>query len=523
MKDQLYFSCISSNAWNKIKTDSKFVPLCKKHMEHIRHWRNEQIRILRQQTPLSFEDQERYWDQVLVPLASLAQPSQILFAIEEQENLMGYCGLTHIDWSSGHAECSFLLATEIAEHSTQFSSVFNSFLQSIEYLAREELHFSSLTCEVFAFRKTLIAHLKNHAFVEMGKFRSYVKKNGKEYDSIFFQKQLFRYPKNAILLTSIFKKEPLITAIRNSMGALGERFRLIGCDTNSSCLSKHSVDQFWLAPSWNDLQDQHTLLSFCKQHHIRGIIPTRDKELTFFASLKDPLRQEGIAILSSPLSTISKCQDKWAFMQFCVQHQLPAIASYLSIHDLPSNFCGYIVKERFSFTPKKLHLCKSKEEIIAQSSSLKNPLFQPKIEGIEYSIDIYRSKQNNQTAALVRRRDLVLYTEAYITTPIHHPRLEMLTKKAAELLDIQGHALFQAIETNLKELYFIECNPRIGGASTAAFANGLDSLEWFIEEEMLGRKVTIQSPTLPFFTQLRVRQDIPLVTVLEKSENNVIK
>jgi carbamoyl-phosphate synthase large subunit len=48
-------------------------------------------------------------------------------------------------------------------------------------------------------------------------------------------------------------------------------------------------------------------------------------------------------------------------------------------------------------------------------------------------------------------------------------------------LDLRGHFVIQAIRSD-RGLEVIECNARVGGASTLAFASGLDSLWWFLLE-----------------------------------------
>ena len=48
-------------------------------------------------------------------------------------------------------------------------------------------------------------------------------------------------------------------------------------------------------------------------------------------------------------------------------------------------------------------------------------------------------------------------------------------------LEFCGHIMFQGIIKKNK-FYIMECNPRIGGASSACFYKGLNSFKNFIEE-----------------------------------------
>lgn len=493
-------------------------PLQEEHMQHIRQWRNEQIAILRQQLPLSEEDQKRYWKDTILPTTKQDNPSLILFAIIDrsgqqinQQTLIGYTGLTHIDWSNKRAEISFLLDTTISEETDLFQSLFFSCLKALTTLSFEKLHLEKIIAEVFAFRKEVIRCLKMASFEHDGTLRRHVHKKGKIYDSLLFSKQKKQLYDRAILITSLSQKTPLIHSLRNAMGALGEYFTLIGCDIDSSCLGKYSVDHFWTCPSWTDPGAQEKLLSFCKEHNVAAIIPTRDGELAFFAHLNQKLRNAHIALLTSSEDTIRLCQDKWMFMKILSQHHIPVIPSYRSLAELPTTHACYIVKERYSTSQKQLFSCSSKEEIRSLLSSFNAPLFQPKVEGTEYSIDVYRSRHTKETRALVRHRNVIIGSEAYLTTPIRHPRLEKYAIRAASILNIEGHAVFQAIETEQQESFFIECNPRVGGASTAAFSNGLESLDWFIQEELLKKELPPFQNKGPFFPQLRVKEDHLLV------------
>lgn len=494
------------------QTAAALAPLRREHMEQIRLWRNEQLSILRQSSPLSQEDQKRYWNDTLLPMTQESTPSLLLFAIIQEGQLIGYGGLTHIDWNNKRAEISFLLDTKIHEDSELFQTLFSSFLETMETVAFQELLLEKLIAEVFAFRKTIIALLRHSSFEKEGRLAQHVHKQGKAYDSLLFAKRKTRIPPQALLLTSIANKIPLIQAIRDSMGAMGISFHLIGCDSNPACLARSSVDAFWNSPPWAEKGSEETLFSFCKAHHVVALIPTRDFELAFFAKLKPTLTRNNISLLSSPSDTIQICQDKWTFMHFCTQHNLPSIPSYLSLDALPSHNTPFVIKERYSFSPKCLHFFNTKDNVLPLLSSFHTPLFQPKIEGTEYSIDVYRSRKTQEARALVRRRDIVIGTEAYLTTPLRHEALESLTICAAHALRIEGHAVFQAIERDNRSLYFLECNPRIGGASTASFMNGLSSIEWFLQEEILHQPLPPFRQNLPLFPQLRIREDVALVS-----------
>lgn len=104
------------------------------------------------------------------------------------------------------------------------------------------------------------------------------------------------------------------------------------------------------------------------------------------------------------------------------------------------------------------------------------------MEGKEWSVDVYRSFQGKVKGIVARQRNYVIDGESQVTTTVHYPALESLCHEIADLLKIQGPAVFQLIEDQNGNFHVIECNPRFGGASTASLAIGLDSFFWFFVE-----------------------------------------
>lgn len=87
------------------------------------------------------------------------------------------------------------------------------------------------------------------------------------------------------MVTSIAKKIPLLKTVRQSLVKLNLESKLYGGDTNPDSIGAYFVDEFWLMPHLNTLKIKD-LISYCKSHHIKMIIATRDGELSFFAKHK---------------------------------------------------------------------------------------------------------------------------------------------------------------------------------------------------------------------------------------------
>ena len=68
-----------------------------------------------------------------------------------------------------------------------------------------------------------------------------------------------------------------------------------------------------------------------------------------------------------------------------------------------------------------------------------------------------------------------------VTTSVHDLRIESVGIELSSSLKLTGHGLVQIIDDGTS-LHIVECNARIGGASTLAFYCGLISPIWSILE-----------------------------------------
>lgn len=156
----------------------------KEDMENIRSWRNAQLDILRQQQPLTREEQENYFQSILLPSFEQQHPRQILFSFLHNQECIGYGGLTHIDWDSLRAEVSFLVNPERIQDPLLYNADFRHFLTLLCLIAFRDLNFHRLFTETFAFRKQHIDVLENFGFIREGVLRDHIYKREEWHHSI---------------------------------------------------------------------------------------------------------------------------------------------------------------------------------------------------------------------------------------------------------------------------------------------------------------------------------------------------
>ena len=129
----------------------------------IMKWRNDQIYHLRQDKPLTKEDQDAYFENVVVKLFGDDQPNQILFSFLEDNVSIGYGGLVNINWIDKNAEISFIMNTELEEN--RFHELWLTFLILIENVGFNSLNLHKIYTFAFDLRPHLYAILEKAGFV----------------------------------------------------------------------------------------------------------------------------------------------------------------------------------------------------------------------------------------------------------------------------------------------------------------------------------------------------------------------
>jgi len=290
-----------------------------------------------------------------------------------------------------------------------------------------------------------------------------------------------------VLVTSISRKIPLIQSVRKAIKKIPGRGIIHGGDIDNKCIGKFFSDHFWEMPPIEKLTVKQ-LISYCHLHDITIIIPTRDKELPFFARWASRLREQNIEVMISPPDCIDLCVDKLRFGSLKWNRgPCRIIPTYSSAEELEAT--GLVVKERFGSGSRSILINVDQMKAIQQAKSMVEPVFQPFIAGNEFSIDVFITKGGNIKGCIVRKRDLVVNGESQVTTTVRHNILENGVADLCKELGMRGHVVLQSIEDSQGNCHIIECNCRFGGASTLSISAGLDTFYWFLLES-LGQDLT---------------------------------
>ncbi len=189
------------------------VPLRYEDRFSIMKWRNEQIYHLRQARPLTEEDQQRYFDNVVTKLYDNPKPDQILFSYLEKGVCIGYGGLVHINWIDRNGEISFIMDTQLeAEH---FAEHWSNYLTMLKVVAFEDLGLHKIYTYAFDLRPHLYTMLEANGYKREATLKEHCLFNGEYKDVVLHSLWNGRY--EVINYVDCTREQNLdILALRNS-------------------------------------------------------------------------------------------------------------------------------------------------------------------------------------------------------------------------------------------------------------------------------------------------------------------
>lgn len=162
--------------------DYSIVPLRYEDRFSIMKWRNEQIYHLRQARPLTEDDQQRYFDNVVSKLYDNPKPDQILFSYLEKGVCIGYGGLVHINWIDRNGEISFIMDTQLeAKH---FAEHWSNYLTMLKAVAFDDLGLHKIYTYAFDLRPHLYSMLEVNGYKREATLKEHCLFNGKYKDVV---------------------------------------------------------------------------------------------------------------------------------------------------------------------------------------------------------------------------------------------------------------------------------------------------------------------------------------------------
>jgi len=159
-------------------------------LETLLNWRNKKHvrKTTREYKLLNMKNQKKWFDSI----HNKNPPQDIMFGIvDKKQKLIGFTGLTHIDWKNRHSEISILLANE----GWQKTTLGRESLKLITDYGFQELNLHRLWVEIFAIANDNIHLYEKMNFTKEGTLRDKVWRDGKWWDSFIYSKLSHEFSK----------------------------------------------------------------------------------------------------------------------------------------------------------------------------------------------------------------------------------------------------------------------------------------------------------------------------------------
>ncbi len=243
-----------------------------------------------------------------------------------------------------------------------------------------------------------------------------------------------------------------------------------------------NVDEFYKIPAVRESKNYiESLLYICKKNKINYIFPLIDVEIDILNKYRNIFEEISVTVCISAYEAICVCRNKRETEAALTQAGVcKTITSYSNreIKDRKLSF-PVVCKPIDGRSSQGLKIFENKEiffEFYGRIDADKY-LIQPYIAGNIITVDVVRNEATNNCVAIARKELLRTLNGAGLCVQIFKDEeLERLCMKVAEILNINGCANFEFIESEDGKRYFLECNPRFSGGVEFSVMSGYDCI-----------------------------------------------
>lgn len=257
--------------------------------------------------------------------------------------------------------------------------------------------------------------------------------------------------------------------------------KAVGSDISEFNHGKVLCDDFILMPKVSDPNLWEKKEKLLLRHKIDIVIPSLDETLLEWSKRVDYFRELGIHVILSNQKTIEIFQDKWLTYLFFEENKIRTPKTSLNAdYDLIKprlgrGGSGIFLKENLEF-------------------SMEGMISQEKINGIEYTVDVFYCKDGNPIYIVPRKRVDVKDGKSTKGVVVKNDKIDDLIKIISKRIKFTGPVNFQLFETNNEELIMIEVNPRIAGGMALGFEATENWIPLIVENILNGKTINDIKP-----------------------------
>lgn len=222
------------------------------------------------------------------------------------------------------------------------------------------------------------------------------------------------------------------------------------------------------------------------ENNITAIISLFDIDLYMLAKHKEEFAREGVTVIVSDPEVIEVCNDKWKTFLFCEKAGLKAPKTYCRLEDaeaaIDAGELDYpvMIKPRWGMGSIAVYQAENREELEVLAKKVKREifqsylkyesaldeevcvLFQEKIKGQEYGLDVVHDLRGNHCLTVVRKKIAMRSGETDCAKVLEDEKIAAVGTAVGEALGHIGNLDMDVFVTE-DDIYVLERNARFGG------------------------------------------------------------
>lgn len=324
-----------------------------------------------------------------------------------------------------------------------------------------------------------------------------------------------------ILLTSVGRRTYLIEYFKDAMKDTGKVY----ASNSEYTYTLSHADEYVITPIIYDEKYIDFLIQFCKQNNITAIISLFDIDLYVLSKNKKEFKKNGIFVVVADENVIDICNDKWKTYLFLQKNKIDCPITYKTLEEtkiaVNKKEVNYpiIIKPRWGMGSIGIFIAEDEEELNLFTKKIRRQifnsylkyessqnieecvLFQEKINGIEYGLDVFNDFNGKLVSVVAKQKIAMRAGETDIAQTVDSSEYTEIANKLSNGLKHIGNLDVDIFKTSDNRIFVLELNCRFGGQYPFSHLAGVNFpkqiVKWLLGEEtdqtLLNAKIDVLS------------------------------
>jgi carbamoyl-phosphate synthase large subunit len=259
---------------------------------------------------------------------------------------------------------------------------------------------------------------------------------------------------------------------------------LICADSDPLASSFKEADRFQVLPLFSDSDCLHSLIEICKTKKVSALVPLTNKAIEFMADHRHELEADGRRLWIPQNSAIEICHDKWKLFEFLKDEGFDTPSTFLP-GNIESSF-PLIAKPRRGEGSKDVFVIENSDDSGFYMKKCPQHVFQKRIDGQEYSVDVFFDQQGSPRLIVPRERLVVRGGEVMVSRINMDAGIIDKVKALGTRLGLTGPCTIQGIQDD--KFYFTDVNLRFGSGFVHTISAG-GNVPLMMYKELAGQEL----------------------------------